>query len=64
MAGHNRPLHVPGSPYGCCRTGDGTPTRNCLDLRRYPQEWLRELERDGHKLERQGEPPVMYRMVA
>ena len=30
----------------------------------YPQEWLRELERDGHTLERQGEPPVMFRMVA
>ena len=33
-------------------------------ISQYPQEWLRELERDGHTLERQGEPPVMFRMVA
>ncbi len=63
MTGHDRPLTYP-AVVRLLQDGRWHADSELSRISRYPQEWLRELERDGHKLERQGEPRVMYRMVA
>ncbi len=63
MKNHTRPLTYL-TLVGLLQDGQWHSDSELSRISQYPDEWLRELERDGHKLERQGEPPVMYRLVA
>jgi hypothetical protein len=63
VSDHTRELTYP-AVVGLLQDGQWHAAGELTAVTTFPQEWLAELERAGHELERQGDSPQMIRLVA
>lgn len=63
MTGHTRALTYP-ALIGLLQDGRWHAHDEINALTFFPREWLNEIEREGHELERRGPEPELIRLVA